>query len=263
MKKANKMISGMFIVSALVVSSLIITVYFSACSAIGIEVNVVADDDVVGNGREINGENEKNLMEQSWKTAYAELLRTYTELPLNTTNTMEAGWYFALHDIDRDGTPELLLAMSYYTGHMSYRLIYSFTDGNLTSLAFENVMTDGGLFAPLDNSPFILIYSPAGFGGMYERLKIYESRIATDYRGYFRPNEALLEIIKEGENVDGKGYDWFELYINPYPETELHLHLNPVDIEEFESLFGSSENRLRVNFIPISESTINDLIMSN
>ena len=83
-----------------------------------------------------------------------------------------------------------------------------------------------------------------------------------DYRGYFRPNEAGHERVMEGKDISGN-YEWFELYINPYSETELHINLNPATIEEFESIFGNRESRVRIEFHPITYENIQNFIYEN
>jgi hypothetical protein len=58
---------------------------------------------------------------ETWQEAFEETLRFYSNLSLRD---WETGWIFALHDINRDGVPELFLAMEQITGHVYYRYIY-------------------------------------------------------------------------------------------------------------------------------------------
>jgi len=191
----------------------------------------------------------------SWQDAYVALLRRYLAFPVGMASEYEAGWYFALHDIDNSGIPELFISMSYYTGHMSYRYIYTFANGKIAPMAFENVMTDGGVLAPLDNSPWIIMFIAFGSGGHYSKLVIEETRIVTYVEGLFFATEESFERDWEmGADSDvDNSYDWHVLSVNGVPVT----------VDEFESVFGRRNEKLRILFLEITEINMNDLISSH
>jgi len=190
-----------------------------------------------------------------WQMAYAALLRRYAVLPLGTE--WERGWHFALHDINQDGIPELFLVMFYYTGHVSFRLVYTFVYGRYLPLEFENTMTDGGMFAHSDGSPFIFVFIAAGSGGIFHRRLIDGDRIVTDYSGFARPTD---EGINRAHVV--VSHSWLYLYINAYPETQFDEGFHPATIEQFENIFGRVEDRIWFQFYPIIEDNVRDVLFN-
>ena|GEM_PF-7085054 len=64
----------------------------------------------------------------TWQESYAELLRAYAAERYygQRLEEWETGWEFALHDINRDGIPELLLGARQISGHIEYRYVYTF-----------------------------------------------------------------------------------------------------------------------------------------
>jgi len=182
----------------------------------------------------------------TWREAYVELLRYYAVRPLAE---MEAGWHFALHDIDRNGTPQLFIAMRYHTGHMSYRYVHSFAGGAPLQLEFENRMTDGGILVPLDDSSWIIFFGAVGSGGIYEKLVIDGERVVVEIASDF------FHLTYEGferSGTLGLGIDSYEWYI-------LSIDGNPVTVEAFESVFGGFSAKKSLEFLEITEANIQDI----
>jgi len=129
----------------------------------------------------------------SWQDAYAEVLRLYAE-GMNL-NEWEVGWRFILHDINQDGIPELLLVAESMTGHAEHRYVYTFVDGTLISLEHESFVTDGGVFAPIDNSSWIVFFYPAGSGGWYRKRGIEGNALSEIASGFVTLSEAGHEMF--------------------------------------------------------------------
>jgi len=184
----------------------------------------------------------------SWREAYAVILTYHAELQLTEVN---AGWSFFLHDINQDGTPELFLVLKYETGHVRYDAVYTFLDGNAVQLKFDGVTTDGGAFALLDDSPWIVLFGVAGSGGVYQQMVIDDGRLTSVIDGWFFISDAGHEAMwADAENFDWQNYEWYDLIINS----------NTATADEFKDVFGCPSQRLWVNAYPISEDNINAII---
>ena len=194
----------------------------------------------------------------SWQCAYAEILRYYSS---QTLGSFEDSWYFSLHDLDGDGIPELFLVMRLSNGKTCYRFVYSFKNGTIFSLEFEDSMPGGLLLSyQANHTTYTLFDVQVGMGGVIKRLTLHEKIIA-EYRGYFRPSEAGANKHNAGYDIRNLSYCWFELYVNAYPGTELSLFLMPASVYDFEKLFGRRENRVAIALIEVSENAINDLFL--
>ena len=189
----------------------------------------------------------------TWQEAYAELLRYYAALPLADSET---GWYFILHDIDQNGVPELFLVTKYDSGHTGYRFVYSFINGRAIRLEFDDMMTDGGSFAPLDGRPWVVIRHPAGAGGVYYRMAIDGYRLIPNAIGLTQLSEAGFERAAEGVYLSHENYYWFYLY----DITDGWNYRKPLDVEEFENLFGNRSERNWFELHPINEDNIQRII---
>ena len=186
----------------------------------------------------------------AWQEAYAEILWQYAELPLDFDVLVEFdwGWNFILHDINQDGIPELILVMRYFTGHFGIYAVYTFTNNEVVSLEFDEIMGEVGLFAPPNNAPGVVFSQWAGSGAMYSKMGIEGNTLSIIVRGFHHLSEEGFE--KEWEQgIDFEdSYEWRVLTINDEPAT----------VEEFEDMFGAwgGENWLRS--APITEDNIRD-----
>jgi len=187
----------------------------------------------------------------SWQEAYAALLRDYAKLPLAE---MDAGWSFFLHDINRSGVPELFLVLEYETGHVRYDAVYTFSDGKAVSLEFEGLTTDGGIFAPLDGSPWVVLFGAAGSGGVYLQMVIDGYRLITVADGWFfiseEGHEQMWLALEEGQDFDWQNYKWYDLSIGG----------NTATVEEFTNVFGHRDERRWFRAHSITENNINSVI---
>lgn len=186
----------------------------------------------------------------TWQYKYAEILRNYIDIDL--TGTMEDSWNFALHDIDRDGVPELFIIMEYSTLHVGYRYIYTFIDGIVKQLEFNFIgATDGGILIPPNNSPFIIFFYAAGSGGRYHRIFMYEDRLEIYAEGFFHLSpEGFEKMYNNPNEFNLEDYKWYVLTVNG----------NPATIEEFENLFGSLNGIQRLDRFRITEENIENYI---
>jgi len=184
----------------------------------------------------------------SWQEAYADVLRLYAEG--TNLNEWEVGWRFILHDINQDGIPELFLEAESMTGHTEHRYVYTFVDGTLISLEHESFVTDGGVFAPIDDSPWVVFFYPAGSGGWYRKRGIEGNALSEIASGFVTLSEAGHEIFFVYGEVSG--YKWYNLTINDEPATAI----------EFESIFGVWGQRRWLRSVPITEDNIRDGVFS-
>ena len=187
----------------------------------------------------------------TWQEAYSKLLRNYAEL-LPNPDSLETGWHFALHDINRDGVPELFLSMLYDNGHVRYRSVYTFTDGILLSLAFEDFAIDGCLFSLSSESPYIISFRDVGFGAYYMRMLISNDEIVVDYYGYSRPNQNALENYWDSFNMQDYNPDLMYFYVVSDNHTDFTSFENLVDLHTFQYVFGRRDDRVRIIMHEIS-----------
>ena len=185
----------------------------------------------------------------SWQEVYAALLRDYAKLPLAE---MDVGWEFFLHDINRSGIPELFLVLQYETGHVRYDAVYTFSHGKAVSLEFNGLTTDGGIFAPLDGSSWIVLFSAAGSGGMYTQMVINEYKLTPVIDGWFSLSEEGHERmwLEIEEDFDLENYKWYNLSIGG----------DTVTADEFMYVFGRPNERRWLSAHPITENNINAII---
>jgi len=169
-----------------------------------------------------------NLSAETWQEAYKSLLYKYTDLQLLE---MEAEWHFILHDIDRDGVPELFLLMHYETGHFRTSAVYTFTENKVVSLEYSGIMTDGGIFAPSIDNPWIVMFYAAGGGGWFRQMQIDKNK--------------LIPVAQGDDLGDGLGYS-----------------LNGIKVTkgEFERVFGRAIERRRLEGNSITEDAIQNII---
>lgn len=185
----------------------------------------------------------------TWQEAYAALLQQYKTAPLADRHV---GWRFFLHDINRDGTPELFLVMHYDSGHSYYSHIYTLENGRTVPLAFEGFMTDGGMFAPIDGSPWFVASLAAGSGGMYLKLEMYDNTIREITYGFaFLSDEGFEKSWLYPEYFwVNPSYEWYNLTIENEPAT----------VEEFTQIFGYRHERVLLRCYTITDSSIQNVI---
>jgi len=187
----------------------------------------------------------------SWQEAYEEILWQYAELPLDFDASFDWGWNFILHDINQDGTPELILVMRYYTGHVGVYSVYTFANNEVVSLEFDGIMGEVGLFAPPNNNPGIVFSQLAGSGAMYSVMGIEGNTLAVIARGLHHLSdegfEKQSELWEQGLEFEDS-YEWRVLTINDDPAT----------IEEFEDMFGTWYGKGWLRDFFITEHNIRD-----
>jgi len=200
-----------------------------------------------------------NLYYDTWQEAYAELLRSYAELPLRP-DSIEIGWHFALHDINRDGTPELFLLMLYGNGHNSYRSIYTFNDRILLSLEFENFAIDGSLFSLSNGGPYIIARTDVGFGASYMRMLISSNKIIVNYYGYCRPNQNAMENYWDIFDIQEYNPALMYFYLTSDSNSNFIIDENLVDLQTFQYIFGNRDDRFNIVLYELSEYNIARII---
>jgi len=178
----------------------------------------------------------------TWQEAFAELLRLYLATPLRD---WEEAWKFILHDINQDGIPELILVTRHITGHMEYRYAYSFANGVTVQLGFENFLTDGAIFAPMDGSPWIVAFLAAGSGGMYVKLEMVGDEIVPVIEGMAFMSQAGHDMYTT-DDFDWWSYEWHDVTLND----------DPVTPAEFVYVFGKWEDRIWLSPREINDENI-------
>jgi hypothetical protein len=249
-----------------IVSATIILLALSACGSnvdtaavpIEIEVEHEAADNYIYE-LEPNGEADRpaEIQHVSWQEAYAEILWQYAELPLDYDIWVgfDWGWNFILHDINHDNIPELILVMRYFTGHVGIYSVYTFTNNEVISLEFDEVMGEVGLFALPNNNPGIVFSQLAGSGAIYSKMGIEGNTLSIVVRGFHHLSEEGFEKqweLLERELDFEDSYEWRVLTINDEPAT----------VEEFEYMFGAwdwGKNWLRD--LPITEYNIRNGVL--
>ena len=219
--------------------------YFVVCIIV---FSVVAFSGCKRRNQTVIENNIANLSITTWQEAYKALLQVYKGSSLDE---MEGEWAFILHDINRNGVPELFLLKNYETGHFRISAVYTFTEGRVVSLEYSGWMTDGGIFAPLNNNSWIVMFYAAGSGGLYRQMKIDQNRLILIFEGSFHLSDAgNQKMWEEPESFDIENYEWYVLQINGKTATAA----------EFESVFGNRNERKRLESYSITEANIQKII---
>ncbi|MCL2578180.1 MAG: hypothetical protein FWE27_09060 [Defluviitaleaceae bacterium] len=131
-----------------------------------------------------------------WQIAYVELLNGYV--------TQSDNVWFRLHDIDKDGIPELILSALLpddYAGEHIIHEVYTFKDGNVISLedGYENFIaylnrSRHGMEAAADNFPGLIAWYNGPTAGNFGIDMVLYWRIVID-GDYFHIEELETEIF--------------------------------------------------------------------
>ena len=246
-------------------------------------------------------ENEKTIRFATWQEAYASILHEYMNLPPDWTGQISEIWHFMLHDIDKDGIPELfLMAYMPYSGKVMSDRTFAFIDGqakqiNQSTITGRNI----GYFAPDSNSSHIVFYmyeyvNVGGFyrrtGGSYSLMEIIEFEITEDHgmgftgkhgflstviSGFFNLNEAgIRELEIDPRNFDGEDLKWFDLHASAnfvwvyqyaphiYHDFFVENGSRQLTIAEFERMFGCRNERIMLTPTLLAEENIESVILS-
>ena len=185
---------------------------------------------------------------ESWQEAYAALLRYYEPLLAWQHNGIPNG-YFILHDIDGDGTPELLIfeEMTYLFGVA----VYTFRDGGVRRLEFDyGGRLSGSLSAFSDGRPEIIDFQAAGSGGWYRRMTIEGDRIVIISQGSSFLTDEGFERAEAGYEMWPRYTEWHNLSING----------EAVTVEEFEREFGLNDDMIWPRHFAITEANTQERI---
>jgi len=181
----------------------------------------------------------------TWQEAYAVLLQEYSELPIDWT--WDDGLYFALHNINEDGIPELFIVMKNVSGHVRNH-VYTFAEGAVIPLELDgNAELFGSLFMLPDRYGFTL-YWAVGSGGGYTQLVLNNNALVIANKGIYHLNEAGW--AREGEENWASQHLWQDKYY------DIFLNGDLVTITEFESIFGNWHEKEWLEPLEISAKNI-------
>jgi uncharacterized protein (DUF433 family) len=196
-----------------------------------------------------------------WQEAYAAVLYDYAARS-NRVN-------FFLHDIDRDGMPEVIVAFEYEDEIHS--AVYTFGDGKAQPLEYAEgvhlyVYRIAGFSATPDNAPGIInfLIGPMIGGipelsfGRYQRIVIDGHRLVAYVRGErYIDEESLNELFNDYGRI-------------PFEDVEAakeHIHFfindNAVSEEDFYGVFGWRETRENVLSFQVTEDNIREVIFTS
>jgi len=201
----------------------------------------------------------------TWQEAYVALLWDYaSQCPYAAEFPWAAdrGWgrHFILHDIDNNGIPELFLMERGKYGDVTNSAVYTFVDGELTPMEFQDIEPWGAIFAPLDGRAFIVDMEEAGMGGFYRRMELDGlTLVITALGDAVTLNEAGREKVNSmlyAENQNWQSYEWFDLAIMTYGWHNCQL----ITVQEFESIFLRRDERKRLGLLPITEENVERFI---
>ena len=176
----------------------------------------------------------------TWQEAYAALLWIYKPL---TAAFMHGIGNFIIYDIDKDGTPELIVLefMTYYRSVS----VYTFRNGEAVRLDFENPHDRlfGSFITAEGNHPWIIENHPVGSGGRYRRISIDGNRISAVYSVDAFLNEEGWDNLPYIHAAWPNFTQWHAITVNGEAS----------DTAEFERIFG-----IRAEWTWLAPFTINE-----
>jgi len=170
----------------------------------------------------------------SWQDAYSEKLLSYAQHPIETTDSENAEWRFMLHDINQDGIPELFLVIVYEDGRVDHRAVYTLVDGDVVQIKAaisSSFPLPGGMIVPPNGASGVIWVQITGHVVHYNKLEL---------------NSGMLSPVVNADVVAIA--DSFR--INAHPVTE----------SEFESVFGSRDEKEWLALHEITEANTRDII---
>jgi len=168
----------------------------------------------------------------SWQEAYAGLINYYAQQPATTADILTAEWRFMLHDINQSGTPQLFF-VRYHDGLVNFHTVYSFEYGEAilvkSSLSMNSMFAGGMYVAP--GGVGVVRYLTTGFVSHYDKFGFSGAVLSLSVNGDVSP---MVESFR----------------VRTFPATE----------DEFEDVFGCSNDRLWLDLYVISEDNVRDII---
>lgn len=136
---------------------------------------------------------------------------------------------------------------------MRYHAVYTFRDYATTRLDFEGATTDGGIFAPIEGSPWVVMFLAAGSGGQYVKMEIVGDTLVETVSGRAVMSDEGHARMHEDDNFDWRDYEWFNLTIND----------NDVTAEEFKAIFGGRDRQIWLEAHFINDENIQNIIFGS
>ncbi|MCL1993842.1 MAG: hypothetical protein FWG66_12940 [Spirochaetes bacterium] len=127
----------------------------------------------------------------AWQAAYETLLEEYGALFVRDWPTPEGYFampgYFVIHDIDGDGTPELIIFQSSADGMAIDGIaMYTFRNGNLVSIDMGNILESvwyGTIRSPSSGEPGLIIESSSVDFLAYFHVIIEDDKLIRSHSG--------------------------------------------------------------------------------
>ena len=184
---------------------------------------------------------------ESWQASYTEILTDLMLGPLPSpwyeqSQYSPMYWAFFLHDIDGDGTPELIITIG--THYRSLASSYTFRNSSAIPLTLPAGVFGDGFSLPLDNSPGIVAFGGDAIGSFRS------ARLVVEQNGLVADVTLSLEI---GFCSD--------------TDTETHSYfLNEIEVSDaefyivFDSIVGAWDERTAIPQHEITEANIQSVI---
>jgi len=179
----------------------------------------------------------------TWHEAYSALLND----KLLSLGGGRPNWTFILHDINRDGVPELILFEN--APILVNVAAYTFIDGEIRPINYEEAgRPPSGFYATFGDKGVVELRNTPG-GRLYRRITLDGDRVVVIYEGSAFITE-LGRALNRVDNLDVLNTDWYDLTINGEPASS----------EDFARAFiGYPQERFWPRSFDLTEANIDNI----